>query len=108
MKPNQLMKMNQRLIHQEKDDLAFERIVNNPKRSIGDSTLKNIHEFAKENNLNLERASIKMLEQNLIKPKAKIGLSLFINSLMKWRNDLIVKKSINWKRPTNNTLKSLK
>ena len=82
-----------RLIHQEKDDLAFERIVNNPKRSIGDSTLKNIHEFAKENNLNLERASIKMLEQNLIKPKAKIGLSLFINSLNKWRNDLIIKKS---------------
>ena len=82
-----------RLIHQEKDDLAFERIVNNPKRSIGDSTLKNIHEFAKENNLNLERASIKMLEQNLIKPKAKIGLSLFVNALMKWRNDLIVKKS---------------
>ncbi|WP_440692993.1 ATP-dependent helicase [Candidatus Pelagibacter sp. HIMB1695] len=82
-----------RLIHQEKDDLAFERIVNNPKRSIGDSTLKNIHEFAKEENLNLERASIKMLEQNLIKPKAKIGLNLFINSLVKWRNDLIIKKS---------------
>ena len=82
-----------RLINQEKDDLAFERIVNNPKRSIGDSTLKNIHEFAKENNLNLERASIKMLEQNLIKPKAKIGLNLFINSLSKWRNDLIIKKS---------------
>ena len=72
-----------RLIYQEKDDLAFERIVNNPKRSIGDSTLKNIHEFAKKNNLNLERASIKMLEQNLIKPKAKIGLNLFINSLFK-------------------------
>ncbi len=82
-----------RLIHQEKDDLAFERIVNNPKRSIGDSTLKNIHEFAKENNLNLERASTKMLEQNLIKPKAKIGLNLFINSLIKWRNDLVSKKS---------------
>ncbi len=82
-----------RLIHQEKDDLAFERIVNNPKRSIGDSTLKNIHEFAKKNNLNLERASIKMLEKNLIKPKAKIGLSLFINSLIKWRNDLTIKKS---------------
>ena len=82
-----------RLIYQEKDDLAFERIVNNPKRSIGDSSLKNIHEFAKENNLNLERASIKMLEKNLIKPKAKIGLNLFINSLSKWRNDFIVKKS---------------
>ncbi len=82
-----------RLIHQEKDDLAFERIVNNPKRAIGDSTLKNIHEFAKENNLNLERAAVKMLEQNLIKPKAKIGLGFFINSLNKWRNDLEIKKS---------------
>ena len=82
-----------RLIHQEKDDLAFERIVNNPKRAIGDSTLKNIHEFAKENNLNLERAAGKMLEQNLIKPKAKIGLGFFINSLNKWRNDLEIKKS---------------
>ena len=81
-----------RLIHQEKDDLAFERIVNNPKRAIGDSTLKNIHEFSKENHFNLERASTKMLEQNLIKPKAKIGLNLFINSLNKWRNDLKIKK----------------
>ncbi len=82
-----------RLINQEKDDLAFERIVNNPKRSIGDSTLKNIHEFAKENKLNLERAAIKMLEQNLIKPKAKIGLNLFINCLSKWRNDITIKNS---------------
>ena len=81
-----------RLIHQEKDDLAFERIINNPKRSIGDSTLKNIFEFSKQNNLNLERGSIKMLELNLIKPKTKIGLSLFLNSLNKWRNDLKIKK----------------
>ncbi len=81
-----------RLIYQEKDDLAFERIVNNPKRSIGDSTLKSIHEYAKEHGLNLERASIKMLENNLAKPKAKIGLNLFINCLAKWRNDLVLKK----------------
>ena len=81
-----------RLIHQGKDDLAFERIVNNPKRSIGDTTIKSIHEFGKENNLSLELASIKMIEQNLIKPKTKIGLSFFLNSLNKWRNDLEIKK----------------
>ncbi len=81
-----------RLIHQEKDDLAFERIINNPKRSIGDTTLKTVHEFGKENNLSLESAANKMLEQNLIKPKTKIGLSFFLNSLNKWRNDLFVKK----------------
>jgi DNA helicase-2/ATP-dependent DNA helicase PcrA len=81
-----------RLIHQEKDDLSFERIVNNPKRSIGDTTLKTVHEFGKENNLSLESAANKMIEQNLIKPKTKIGLSFFLNALNKWRNDLNIKK----------------
>ena len=81
-----------RLIYQEKDDLAFERIVNNPKRSVGESTIKNIYEFSKENKLCLERSAIKMLETNLIKPKAKIGLSLFLNALKKWRDDLNFKK----------------
>ena len=81
-----------RLIHQEKDDLAFERIVNNPKRSIGDTSLKSIHEFAKKNNICLEISSKKMIEQNLIKPKVKIGLNLFLNALNKWRNDLKIKK----------------
>ena len=81
-----------RLIHQEKDDLAFERIVNNPKRSIGETTLKTIHEFSKVNNLSLEISSSKMIEKNLIKPKTKVGLSLFLNSLNKWRNDILIKK----------------
>jgi DNA helicase II / ATP-dependent DNA helicase PcrA len=81
-----------RIIHQDKDDLAFERIVNNPKRSIGDSTLKLIHEFAKKNSVSLELASKKMIEINLIKPKTKLGLSFFLNSLSKWRNDLNIKK----------------
>ena len=35
-----------RLIHQSKDDLSFERIVNVPKRSIGETTIKQINEFA--------------------------------------------------------------
>ena len=81
-----------RIIYQDRDDIAFERIVNNPKRSVGDNTLKQIHQFAKKNSTSLELASRKMIEQNLIKPKTKIGLSNFLNSLSKWRNDLGVKK----------------
>ena len=46
-----------RLVHQEKDDLAFDRIVNNPKRSIGESTIKLIHEYSKENSVSLEISS---------------------------------------------------
>jgi len=82
-----------RLIHQPKDDLAFDRIVNNPKRSIGDSTTKLIHEYSKENKVSLEIASKKLIEQNLIKPKTKIGLSSFLFLMDKWRNDLNIKKT---------------
>ena len=81
-----------RLIHQDKDDLAFERIVNNPKRSVGESTIKTIHEFSKTNKLSLENSSRKMIERNLIKPKAKIGLNIFLDLISKWRNDLNIKK----------------
>ena len=81
-----------RLVYQSKDDLAFERIVNNPKRSIGDSSVKQIYEYSKKENLNLETSSKKMIEENLIKPKTKIGLTNFLNLLSKWRNDLNIKK----------------
>ena len=81
-----------RLIYQDQDDLAYERIVNNPKRSIGESTIKLIHEFSKTHRLSLENSSRKMIEKNLIKPKAKIGLNLFLDMISKWRDDLKIKK----------------
>jgi DNA helicase II / ATP-dependent DNA helicase PcrA len=81
-----------RLIHQPKDDLAFGRIVNNPKRSIGDNTLKLIHEFSKAKQVSLEIASKQLIEQNLIKPKTKIGLSAFLFLMDKWRSDINIKK----------------
>ncbi len=81
-----------RLIYQDQDDLAFERIVNNPKRSIGDSTIKTIHEYSKKNRISLENSSRKMMDENLIKPKAKLGLNFFLDLILKWRNDLKIKK----------------
>ncbi len=81
-----------RLIYQSKDDLAFERIVNTPKRSIGDTTIKQINEYRAKNLLSLESASKKLIELNLIKPKTKIGLNSFLNMITKWRDDLTIKK----------------
>ena len=81
-----------RIIYQSQDDLSFERVINNPKRSIGDTTIKQINEFAKKNKCSLEIASKKLIEKNLIKPKTKIGLNSFLNLTSKWRNDFNVKK----------------
>ena len=82
-----------RCIHQSKDDLSFERIINVPKRSIGETTIKNISEFAKYNKCSLEIASKKLIDQNKVKPKTKVGLVSLLNLLEKWRYDL--KKKIN-------------
>jgi len=81
-----------RIVNQNKDDLAFERIVNVPKRSVGDSTFKQISEYSKKNNFSFEKSSKKLIELNQIKPKTKIGLSAFLNLLEKWRNDYFIKK----------------
>ena len=80
-----------RLIFQKKDDLAFDRIINTPKRSIGDTTIKLINEFSTKHKICLEDASKKLIELNLIKPKTKIGLLKILNLLTKWRNDLLKK-----------------
>ncbi len=81
-----------RVVYQNKDDLSFERIINIPKRSIGETTVKQINEFAKKNRLSLERSAISLIQENKIKPKTKLGLNSLLNLLEKWRNDLFNKK----------------
>ncbi len=81
-----------RIVYQNKDDLAFERIVNVPKRSIGNTSFKMISEYAKKNGLSLEKSSKKLIDLNKIKPKTKVGLFNFLNFLEKWRNDYFNKK----------------
>ena len=83
-----------RIIIQKKDDLAFERIVNTPKRSVGNTTVKQINEYAKKYKLCLEDASLKMIEMNEIKPKTKIGLVAILNLISKWRKELFSKKHV--------------
>ncbi len=82
-----------RSVYQPLDDLAFERIINVPKRSVGDTTVKLINEYAKINGYSLEISSRKLIEKNKIKPKTKVGLVSLLNLLEKWRKDL--KKNTN-------------
>ena len=81
-----------RIINQKNDDLAFERIINVPKRSIGDSTLKQLHDWGRKNKKSLEDSAIELLQLNKIKPKAKLGLLKILGLFGKWRSDLKKKK----------------
>ena len=81
-----------RIVNQKNDDLAFERIINVPKRSVGDSTLKQLHEWGRKNKKTLEDSVIELLQLDKIKPKTKLGLVKILNLFNKWRSDLKKKK----------------
>ena len=81
-----------RIVNQKNDDLAFERIINVPKRSIGDSTLKQLHDWGRKNKKSLEDSAIELIQLNKIKPKAKISLIKILGMFNKWRSELKQKK----------------
>jgi len=81
-----------RIVNQKNDDLAFERIINVPKRSIGDSTLKQLHDWSRKNKKSLEDSAIELIQLNKIKPKAKLGLVNILGMFDRWRLELNKKK----------------
>ena len=76
-----------RIINQKYDDLALERVIGSPKRGVGESTLNQIYQFGKNNNLCLEDSIIKILEKGEFKHKIKTALTQLINMIIKWRKE---------------------
>jgi DNA helicase-2/ATP-dependent DNA helicase PcrA len=81
-----------RIINQKQDDLAFERIINIPKRAIGESTIKQLYDWGRDKKKCLEDSAIELLQLNKIKPKTKLSLVKILNLFNKWRIDLKEKK----------------
>ena len=77
-----------RIINQKYDDLAFERIVNTPRRGLGDTTIKQLHEFSTKNKICLEDSARELVQLNKFKPKIKIVFSKLLDLINKWRSDL--------------------
>ena len=74
-----------RLINQTDDDLAFERVVNLPKRGLGDSSLQAIHAVAKARRLSLYESSRILVETDELKPQTRTSLRRFVEDVARWR-----------------------
>ena len=66
-----------RLVYQPDDGLAFERIVNKPKRGLGDVTLKHLHGHARLRDISLTRAAQELVETDELRPAARRSLAEF-------------------------------
>ena len=74
-----------RLLIYPQDNLSFERIINVPKRGVGERTLQSISNYAKENRLSLFDATDKMLKSNKITGKSAFNLQKFVDDFYRWR-----------------------
>ena len=81
-----------RIINQKFDDLAFERILNTPRRGLGETTIKQLHEYSSKSNLCLEDSVRKLIELDKFKPKTKAAIKHLLDFLTKWRADLKTNK----------------
>ena len=74
-----------RVIHSPTDDLAFERIVNVPKRGLGDASLQCLHDHARKKRVSLTEAARAVVETDELKPKARGALRDLNASFVRWR-----------------------
>lgn len=74
-----------RLIEQPEDSLAFERIINTPKRGLGDASLQVVHMASRAQGLSLFNGARTVLETDELKPKARKALGAFVEDVDRWR-----------------------
>ncbi|MFZ4069599.1 MAG: UvrD-helicase domain-containing protein [Caulobacterales bacterium] len=74
-----------RLVRSEDDDLAFERIVNQPKRGVGDTTVAKLSAIARAQGATLARAARDATNTDELRGPARTGLTAFLRDLERWR-----------------------
>jgi len=74
-----------RLVASGDDDLAFERIVNLPKRGIGPAAVQNFHAFARAQKVSLFEGVSRLCDTDELKPKMRATMRAFINNVARWR-----------------------
>jgi DNA helicase-2/ATP-dependent DNA helicase PcrA len=74
-----------RVINSPADDLAFERIVNVPKRGLGNAAVQMLHDHARKRRIPLSEAARAVVETDELKPKARSSMRALLDSFVRWR-----------------------
>ncbi len=74
-----------RLVQSEDDDLAFERIVNTPRRGIGDTTVQTLLTLARQQGVSAAVAAREIVRSDELTGRARTALATFLRDLDRWR-----------------------
>ena len=79
-----------RVLHQPADDLAFERIINVPRRGVGDGALRTLHEAARARGVPLTEAAAGLVADGSLRGKVREGIAGLLAGFARWRQTLLV------------------
>ena len=77
-----------RIIANPTDDLAFERIVNTPKRGLGDATIELVHQYARKCRIPMLEAVNRLVETDELKPKPRGALRDLARDIARWATSI--------------------
>ena len=77
-----------KLIYNTDDSQSFRRIVNVPKRAIGDTTIKRLQDFADREDISLFAAAQRVQEDNEIPPRTRSKITDFVNLITKFKESV--------------------
>ena len=73
-----------RLVAQPADDLALERIINQPKRGIGNTSIAKIRTHAQVRGISMLKACGEIVDSNAFRPATREAIAGFICDVMRW------------------------
>jgi DNA helicase-2/ATP-dependent DNA helicase PcrA len=74
-----------RVVQQSADELAFERIINVPKRSLGDAAMRDLFQLARAEQVTLTEAAVLAVERDTLKARPSNALRELLNGFARWR-----------------------
>lgn len=75
-----------RMVCQPSDDLAFERIINTPKRGLGDTTVRYLHDYARKRDIPMLQAAADLIETDELKPSPRKSLFDVVTNFRRWQD----------------------
>jgi DNA helicase-2/ATP-dependent DNA helicase PcrA len=74
-----------RVVAQGADDLALERIINTPKRGLGEAAIRQVHDYARARDISMLDAAADLIQTEELKPKPRSALREVVENFQRWQ-----------------------
>ncbi|MDR6632988.1 DNA helicase-2/ATP-dependent DNA helicase PcrA [Phyllobacterium sp. 1468] len=77
-----------RVVAQGADDLALERVINTPKRGLGEAAIRQVHDYARARDISMLEAAADLIQTEELKPKPRSALREVVENFQRWQGQI--------------------